>query len=177
MTSKKCKSLDIQENKDEKTCPSIDFNGTILSFTDVTLKHVDIITIDLRGNKGQIDLWKRNELQGGRLYFSKKDNTMILSIENLYQHEITVPLDASSIPLSVSILFPKISGEFCKIKESPKIYVSTGTNMTILIGSLHLPLSEFSSKNFRFQIEGNCDLDEVTVSLKGKHSFQSIEYM
>jgi hypothetical protein len=76
-------------------------------------------------------------------------------------------------PFSVLIVFPATIKSLCLENENPKIYVSTGTNITVLVGILQIPLKDFSLKNFEFQLNVDIDIIEVKTTLKGKYHFHS----
>ena len=56
--------------QEKQMCPSIDLKAGILKFTDIQLKQIDAITMDMTGNEGQISLWRINEYQNITLHFS-----------------------------------------------------------------------------------------------------------
>ena len=93
---------------------------------------------------------------------------MLFSLNDFYKHEICIPFANYTGPFSILIVFPATNKSLCLEMEPPKIYVSTGTNITVLIGELLLPLHELSLKNFAFQLNGDIDIIQVKATLKGK---------
>ena len=98
---------------------------------------------------------------------------MVFSLNDFYKHEICMPFSNYTGPFSILIVFPATNNSICLKQETPKMYVSTGTNVTILIGILELPLSDYSIKNFAFQLNGDINMVEVKTTLKGIYYFFS----
>ena len=98
---------------------------------------------------------------------------MVFSLDDFYKHEICMPFNNYTGPFSIIIVFPATIKNLCLEQETPKIYISTSANITVLIGKLQLPLSDFSLKNFAFQLNGDINIVDVKTTLKGKYYFFS----
>ena len=83
--------------QEKQMCPSIDLKAGILNFTDIQLKQIDVITIDMTGNEGQISLWRINDYKNITLHFSlisEQDKGMYVKINLI-----------SSLPKKANVVF------------------------------------------------------------------------
>ena len=87
LTSKKCENFDRTKAQERHACPSIYLKSGMLNFTDIQLKDIHVITMNMKGKEGQIDMWRINEFQNMKLHVSstsQQDNGMYVLIKDEY---------------------------------------------------------------------------------------------
>ena len=91
----------------------------------------------------------------------------MFSLNEIYNHEISMPFNSRSLVFSIVIVFPSSIENFCSMQENPKLYVVMNNNTTVLIGPVHYFFFNISGTNFVFKLGGSYDIIDVQVVLKG----------
>ena len=170
----KCQHSDGVEETQGKICQSMTKKDTILSFLNIHVNRIATISIELKGNEGQINMWTTMDHHGGKLVFlpkSENGSRWKFSLNDVYQHDMSIPLEYSSNQISVIVVFCKEENSSCVERLNPKVYVSNLASTAIFIGSFVLLPDDFSQSNFQFHVIGNNSIKEAYVILRGNYYF------